>query len=131
MVPFTTAELAGMQATQQSAMMDTCVIEAFSFGLTDEYGKQQPVYTAGVATACGFDPNRHSEVMEGAQVAIADAQLRLPLATVIDQRDRVKVTHRFGVALSNPDVYEVIGEVARGPSGVVVDMRNVTDGSGT
>jgi hypothetical protein len=35
----------------------------------------------------------------------------------------VRVTHRYGVALVTPELYEVVGLPQRGPSGFVAEIR--------
>jgi hypothetical protein len=63
--------------------------------------------------------------MLNAEMHAFDAQLRLPINTVISGVDRVRITHRFGVMLLNIGVeYELIGEPMRGPSGLVLKLRS-------
>lgn len=121
---FTPTELARMQGTQVSAMQDACIVLAYS-ATPDRYGNPQPTYTAGSEIVCGFDPTTDDEVQDSGQVVIADASIRLPLGTAIDSRDRIRVTKRFGVAVTPLD-FEVIGMPQRGPSGLVVLVRKVT-----
>lgn len=126
---FTPGELTRMRATQDGAMMDTCLILAYSEGAQDEYGKTRPTYTAGAATRCGFDGAKHDEAMDEAEVEVADGQLRLPLGTAVGHKDRIKITNRYGEALATPPIYDTIGEPAKGPSGLVLNLKLVTDGS--
>jgi hypothetical protein len=126
---FATAELTRMQATQDAAMQDTCIVMAYSGGAEDDYGMPLPaVYTAGETLACGLNTNPRREAMTGAQVAMVDARLRVPIDTVLDVRDRLRITHRFGVAITD-ETYEILGVPRRGPSGLLVDLKRVTDGS--
>lgn len=126
---FTATELSRMQTAQDAAMQDTCVVLEYSGGATDDYGMPLPaIYTAGDTLACGLDTNPRGEAMSGAQVAMVDARLRLPIGTVLDVRDRIRVTHRFGVAIT-AETYEILGVPRRGPSGLLVDLKRVTDGS--
>lgn len=130
---FSVDELSRMQDTQESAMMDTCQITRRVEAGFDPYGYPIDSYDDVVYTGvCGFDPSSDREVMEGTQVSVVDAVVRLPLATIddFDNLDRVKITYRFGVDLSEPEVFEIIGSPERGPSGLVLDLRIVTDGSG-
>ena len=127
---FTSDELERMQAAQGDAMQDTCVRLAYGSSSTDDYGMPVATYTAGEAMSCGFDPTAKEEAMDGTQVVMTDAKLRLPIGTTLDHRDRIRITHRFGVALASPPTFEIIGEPERGPSGLVLNLRLVTDGSG-
>ena len=123
------AELARMRATQASSMMDTCVVLAYGEDGSDNYGLPEHCYTPQDPTPCGFDPGAGKEVMDGAQVVVTDARLRLSLGTAVDPRDRIRITHRFGEALATPPTFEILGEPERGPSGMVLNLRLVTDGS--
>lgn len=121
---FSATELARMQAAQTSAMQDTGVRLAYS-ATTDAYGNPVASYTPGTPGPCGFDPTNDDEVQESGQVVTAEAAIRLPIDTVLDPRDRWRITHRFGVAVTAMD-YEIIGLPQRGPSGLVLKVRKVT-----
>jgi hypothetical protein len=127
MLPFSSSEMRWMQRIQEGAMQDTCIVMDYSQGDLDDYGNvSNPEYTDSEPTRCGLDPQSQTEVMDGTQVIVSDAALRLPLNTAIDNLDRVRITHRFGSALATPIIYEVIGQPAQGPSGIVVQLRSVT-----
>lgn len=118
-------ELTRLQATQDGAMMDTCVILTWVEGAIDEYGKPAEVYEPSeLPTICGFDATARKEVMDGAQVAITDAQMRLPIGTAISHLDRVQVTHRNGVAIT-AQTFALIGMPRRGTSGLLLNLRSV------
>jgi hypothetical protein len=123
---FTATELSRMQVTQDSAMMDSCKILAYS-AVADDYGNAAETYTAGDEMDCGFDPTANREVMDDTQVVITDvALLRLPIDTVVSNLDRIQITKRHGVAVT-AETYEIIGNKERGPSGLVLKLRLVTD----
>ena len=112
-------------------MMDTCVILDYQDGLPSNLGKPMKMWTPrATATACGYNGQARREVMDGAQVVITDAVARLPIETTLERRSRIRVTHRFGVALSTEPEYEIIGEPRRGPSGLVLNLRSVTNAAG-
>lgn len=132
MLPFTLGELDQMQATQQAAMMDTCVLLRRSNGASNEYGYPEALWTESAPLSCGLDVGARliasgGEAMGQTQAPMSDARLRLPIDTDITQIDRVKVTHRFGVVLASPNLYSVIGVRKQGPSGLVLDLRLVTN----
>jgi head-tail adaptor len=122
---FTTGELATMQATQYGSLQDTCIIQSYAMTL-DAYGAEVATYTDGSAIDCGLNmtPARERRTAE-MNVERIDATIRLPLATSIKTTDRVKVTYRFGVILSTALVFEVVGSIRRGPSGLQVDLLAV------
>lgn len=122
---FTAGELGRMEDAQEAAMMDTCVRLMYSEGEEDEYGKLAVDFIEDVELDCGFDPSARPEAMDGAEVVMADAVMRLPMGTELDHRDRLRVTERFGVLVEEPEVFEVIGVAERGPSGLVLRLRRV------
>jgi hypothetical protein len=111
-------------------MQDTCVILSRSTA-GDAYGWPVETWSDGTTTVCGFDPDPKEEGMDESQVPRFDAMLRLPLAreSLITGSARVKITKRYGVTLSTQPVYEVVSGPDRGPSGLVVKLEKVTDGS--
>ena len=126
---FAAAELTGMQDTAEESMMDTCVVLVWSSGSSDAFGQPVETWTAGDAIACGFNPKGGREINASAGGGIAaanpiltDASVRLPIDTTLDRKDRVQITHRFGVAIT-AQTYEIIGEPRRGPSGLQLDLR--------
>jgi hypothetical protein len=128
MEAFSTDELAGMQATQESAMMDVCDILRMANGGADSYGKSRRVwFTIYGEVPCGFGYPSPRESLGLAQVPQVDATLRLPLETDITNLDRITVTHRFGVEEADPATYELAGPIKQGPSGIQIGMRRVTN----
>lgn len=129
----TAGELARLQDTQESAMLDRCTLLIYQTGAHDAYGMPTPVYNIGASLACGYDATARKEVSVpsgaagGTQVAITDAVLRLPVSATVGNKDRVKITHRLGELLSVQPVYELIGEPRRGPSGLVLNLRSVVE----
>jgi hypothetical protein len=129
---FSTAELAGMQATQETAMMDRCTILSFTAGAADERGLPTVTYVAAATNVpCGLQHSRQNdeamgETGAGTQVPMFDGTLRLPISTVIKATDRVSITHRFGVALAAAELYELVGNPRRGPSGLLGRVKRVT-----
>lgn len=131
---FTTTELERMQETQESSMMDQCIIRvSFETDRRDEYG--MPVYElVDVTSICGLNPAPRPEanVPTGgggaSQVPISEGLLRLPINTKLSNVDRVTITHRFNVLLEEPVEYEFLEIPRRGPSGLVVKVKLVTNG---
>lgn len=126
---FTATQLARMQGTQDSAMQDTCVVLTYS-STDDDYGNPVATYTAGASMICGVREMGPREVQASNLVPQIDVQLRLPIDTELDPRDRIRITGRyaegsiFEEALTAVD-YEIVGPVKRGPSGLVVECKKV------
>lgn len=130
---FTLTELSRMQGAQEGAMQDQGAILHYVAGVTDEYGMPVSVWVEGPVTECGYDGQRRQEAGVPAgtpdtQVELTDGRLRLPIDTTISRLDRFELTQRFGVMLETPVVFELMGEPRRGPSGLLVDVRRVTNG---
>jgi len=117
---FTTEDLARLQDVQESAMQDTCVVDVHSEDGVDTWGNPVKQYTAGSAVMCGVEQVRPDEVQASGEVPVIDVVIRLPLGTIVNSADRVTVTHRYGVAQDTAMVYELVGPVRWGPSGVRV-----------
>jgi len=125
MTSFSTLELTAMQETQDSAMMDLCdLLTLFQTDRVDEYGHPVMEWITREKVICGLDMRESGEV-RNAEANLWDARLRLPINTLIGRVDRVVITQRFGVMLDTPLLYQVEGEAERGPSGLVLRLRNV------
>ena len=123
---FSADELAEMREAQDGHLLDLCIIQVFSRTFNG-FGEEVPVYTdAATATACGLDMRPGSEQPRQDMTTLEwDATMRLPIATALDAKDRLKVTYRFGELLATPLVYRVEGPIQRGPSGIRVKLRRV------
>ena len=120
---FTTTELERMQGTQEEGMMDTCdLLEHVTTDREDEYGKPVEEWVARSGIACGLDL-RSSEEVRNAEADLWDARLRLPIDTEVSRVDRVVITHRFGVLLETPMLFQMEGEADRGPSGLILKLK--------
>ena len=128
MPAYNTADLAFMQETQQITLHDTCLILAYTVGTLNAYGKPAITYSAGTAVACGWKPET-KEVMQDTQVPAWDGRLRLPTGTAVGNKDRIRLTHRYGATLAPAQDYEIIGNPEQGPSGIVLRLKSVMDGS--
>jgi hypothetical protein len=130
MTAFDHDELEGMRDTQDSAMMDTCILGARVELAFDEYGMPVVGWSWSDPLVCGLNPTKYIEVMDGTEVVLTDAVLRLPIDSVVTNVDRVQVTHRYGEMLLTPWTFAVIGVPRRGPSGLLLNLRLVTFGAG-
>lgn len=128
---FSADDLAAMRATQNALHPDTCKHLIYTQGVQDEYGMPAEDYLDGGAYPCGFQVKQSTEVMDGTQVLVTAARLRLDAALegIVNNKDRVQITHRHGEALDNQPTYEIVGLPTVGPSGLLIDLHLVTDGS--
>ncbi len=129
MIPLSSQELADMRVTQDGAMQDTCLIAEPGTSSTNAYKLPTNTWDWAHATQseCGFDASPSAEVLN--QVPTSEVTLRLPVTRTISNRARVRVTKRFGETQASPVTYEVVGMPRLGPSGLLVWLKKVTDGS--
>jgi hypothetical protein len=127
---FTTGELASLQSVQSGHMQDTCTVLTYTAGSADVYGLPAETWATGSSYACGFEPVRPDELMDATEAPVIDARLRLPLAaeSAVGNTSRIRLTKRYGVTITAQD-YDIVGPVKRGPSGLVMELKLVTDGS--
>ena len=124
---FTTAELTALETDQEAHMMDTCSIGVYH-SVPDAYGIPTPTYQAADGSViCGLNENVRQEVQSRGEVVMVDAVLRLPVGTAVDSRDRITITHRFGVELTVKPVYNIIGSPRTGASGLLLNLALVTE----
>jgi hypothetical protein len=128
MKALTLDELKRMVDTQNAGMMDLCEILEYQEGLPSDLGKPVKSWIPRAdPVACGYNGQARREVMEGGQVTVTDAVMRLPMGTTLERRDRVRLTHRFGAKLDTTLEYEILGEARQGASGLVLNLRSVTN----
>ncbi len=121
------SELAELRQAQEGHMLDRCVILAYHAS-RDSYGLPKPAYTTGEEIPCGLDEGNRTEQQSIGHVPLTDAVLRLPLTATITSLSRVRVTRRHGEAVRSPQpVYEVVGVPRLGASGLLVNLRLVTE----
>lgn len=127
---FTAAELARMQATQVGAMQDTCVI--LDYSSTDDHGEEVPTWTEReVYVDCGLNEKVSREIQQADKTVIkTNGELRLPIETVIDVKDRIQILSRFGqpVQQGNLKTFALAGKPRQGPSGLLIDLIIVEPG---
>lgn len=123
---FTDRELESLREDQEAHMLDTCKIQA-RIETLDTFGQKVESWpTDGEETPCGLEmsPGTERHTAEG-NVIQYDATIRLPLYTVINSVDRVKITKRFGVRQEIPLIYEVLSPLQMGASGLRYALRRL------
>ena len=123
---FSTEELTNFRSAQTGHMMDTVVRMVYTPNI-NSYNEDNPTYPDQAGTIkCGLDMRPGSERYTQSYTALEyDATMRLPITTTINARDRLKVTKRFGETLSTALVFEIVGPVQRGPSGIRLLLKRV------
>ena len=123
---FSADELTGFRSTQTGHMMDSVVRQVYTANI-NSYNEDNPTYPDQAGTIdCGLDMRPGSERHTSNYTALQyDATMRLPITTTINARDRLKVTKRFGETLTTALVFEIVGPVQRGPSGIRLLLKRV------
>jgi hypothetical protein len=123
---FPAEDLLNMRETQTEHMMDTCVLQTV-VETADTFGELVQTWPAdGDEVVCGLDMRRGSERHGVDNVILEyDATLRLPITSTPDVMDRVKVTKRFDEALGTALVYDIVGPIQRGPSGIRLLLKRI------
>ena len=123
---FSTAELALMRSVQVDSLQDLCVIQRHAY-TGDSYGQQVSSWTDDAsATACGLDMRPGSErFSDRSAVLTYDATLRLAITETVDEKDRIKITRRYGSILATPLVFEVAGPPQQGVSGIRLLLKRI------
>ena len=118
-------DLLNMRAVNEMTMHDTCVRQVYS-ATSNSMNEDVVTYTDQAAIACGLDMRPGSERHSQSYTSLEfDATIRLPVTTTIDPRDRLKITKRYGETLATALVFEIVGPVQRGPSGIRLALKRV------
>ena len=123
---FDSADLANMRESQEDHMQDECHIQAVVITANSMNEQVESWPADGAALACGLDMRPGSERHGANRVVVNyDATLRLPITATPDEKDRIKVTKRFGETLSTPLVFDIISPIQRGPSGIRIMLKKI------
>lgn len=119
-------DLAFLRATQNLTMLDTCAVLEYSTS-TDSEGSPVPSWTSGStsgsAISCGF------KVIDASKappypVPPMDAQVRIPFGTVVTMNDRILLTKRNGVVVT--ETYEIVGIPMDGSTATRVNLKRLS-----
>ena len=127
-----TRELSMMRADNESHMMDTAVIYTRTDTL-DDLGQPIPTWTEGDTIACGFafSPfkfrSRELNIYGAEETSEILVRARVPsdYRDTLTTKDRLRLTHKFGVALTTGEDYDVQGFLEYGPSAMIVNLKRV------
>lgn len=120
------SQLAHMRERQALSLMDTYRKLTYSRTL-NEYNEPVATYTEGTNDLpCGIEQKQGEEKGADKNAIISyDAVLRIPISHSIDEKDRVRITKRYGERI-DPIDYEIVSPQQRGPSGIRLLLKKVT-----
>jgi len=126
----TLSEIEALRDTQQTHMMDKCLIYPFlSWDKDDRGSSQGKIFSDPVESICGLkmslSENRKNYQGDNYETIEADAMLRLPGDVSVKPKDEVLIIERFGSAVSDGMRYEVVKYPNIGVSGLQVLLKAV------
>lgn len=122
--------LARMHSTHEDVMHDTCEVLT-STEVQNAYGEVLLTWAVQSTEVCGFNPLSRLQsgggetVREAATFLETEARLRLPATVAVTPANRIRLTHRYGVALATPITYEIAGAVKTGPAATLLNLRRL------
>ena len=127
-----TLELGQMQSDNEAYMMDTAVIYTRTDAINSS-GQPIETWTAGATIPCGFAFSpfkfRSRELAvygaEETSEILVRARISLDYVDVLTTNDRLRLTHKHGIALTVAQDYDIQGFLEPGPSGLVVNLKRV------
>lgn len=121
------SQLSHFRERQLSSLMDTCHKLTYSRS-TNDYNESIDTYTEdNTDRPCGLDQGAGNETRRTQDTLLEyDAVIRLPLSENWNEKDRIKVTKRFGETLSTPIIYDIVSPIQRGPSGIRMLLRKIS-----
>ncbi len=124
---FSTGELNGLKATNELHMWHLCKILDRDISGQDAHGQQTVEWVSRGQFPMGLKMTPGREVQVGRETVIIDALARLPMAARphISQDNRLEVVKWFGQTVTVPELWDVVGLPAVGPSGFVVQVIRV------
>jgi hypothetical protein len=123
---FTPDELSRFRTAQVGHMMDVYIPQVYTYTYEDSFGEPVVTYVDGTAAICGLDMRPGTERHNPDNTILEyDAIVRLPITTIPNARDRIKITKRFGETLATALVFEIVGPIQRGPSGIRLLLKKV------
>lgn len=116
---FSTTELTGMRSAQADHMMDTCLVREHSDGARSARGLVSSDFTDATPIDCGLELKFGFERYVGmtdrnVKYIQYNGILRVPIGTVITEKDIVRITHRHGEAITPALDFEVVSPETRG-----------------
>lgn len=123
---FTDGELVAMRAAQVAHYHHAGKVGTRSAETVDAGGQPVVEYEWSDEMDCGFAAGGSRIIRKDtAEPIVSDAVARLPYDTAVVAGDAFELTKAFGSDLDPTQTFIVSGEVASGPSGIVVQLQRV------
>src|SRR3990172_6250564 len=120
------SQLENMRERKDLSLMDTCHRLVYS-ETTNDYNEVVKSWTENVTDIkCGLEQKQGEERQADKNVVVSyDAIIRIQLHTVNDIKDKIKITKRFGEAITAIE-YQIVSPIQRGHSGIRLLLKEVT-----
>ena len=121
-----TNQLSHFRERQALSLMDTCHRLVYSSSQND-YNETITVWTENnTDIPCGLDMRPGEERNRDKDVVVSyDATIRLALTVALDEKDKIKITKRFGEAIATIE-FEIAAPAQRGPSGLRYLLKKIS-----
>jgi len=111
------------------AMNDRCKL---GVPATPTGGKPRPAsYTYGDEIRCRYSRVGSKETLDGSEVKVVNAEIRIPAGTTVTNKYRVQLTKINGETLNPVKYFAIIGEPWETLSEIVLNVKLLTGNSAT
>lgn len=93
---------------------DECIIMRYVEGIANDYNLSEPTFVDGTPIKCSFADEGSDEITNTLfDTPKANATFWLEPSVYVTPQYRIKLTKRYGVAVTTQNVYQVMGEPSR------------------
>jgi len=128
-LPLSSEDFTNLRADAESMFLDECALAprvTVKDGAGEEIPEKQEHRAWGSPIRCSFDVRPGSKAFGPDHTLLAyDAGIRMAAGTAIDVHGWVKVVSRYGSAVDDGIVYEIMGPVQDGPSAIRLLLKRV------
>ncbi len=118
------AEINSLRKTAGETFLDSCTLDRVVTS-GNSYGEIIQSWVSDSEIQCGLEMTGGIEKVSGEVIVVErDAVIRLPLNTLIDIRDRITLTKKYGITVSGIQ-FEIISLPKIGASAMRLDLKKV------
>ena len=120
-------QLSHFRERQAASLVDTCHKLTYSRTFNDLNEPIESWSESNTDLPCGLQQLTGTEQKRQHDTLVSyDAIIRLPLSESWNEKDRIKITKRFGEALTTVITYEIVSPIQRGVSGIRMTLRKLS-----
>ena len=115
-----------MREAQTDHMLDTCILQTCTEEISSFRNPVPSYEDAEEAINCGLDMRSGAEKRKPDMTPVEyDATIRLAITEAPSEKDRIKITKRFGETLTTPLIFDIVSPIQRGPSCIRLRLRKI------